>query len=434
VTLVALGGLAGLGGALPGTTLPLLAACAGTFAMTRARIAGTREARLLDAGLLAVLAAGVGQTLPMPGGLVSLLSPQAWPLRSMLHVETTGAWWPVSVDARATRDTLALASAAVLLFWAARDAFARGGVRTAARLVAWSGLVVTMTALAQRATAPGLVLWRWAPADPGSQPFGFFVNRNHFATWLLMAGGLTAGYLVAHRRSHRADHASRRLLVRDWLADGNGLILAGALVIMLLGVAASLSRAAILGAGAALVLAGVFASRARERGPALRAGGVAVALILAAAVVANLDGLERKFESATAVSRATIWRETAPVIRDFWLTGTGLGTYSLTMLRYQQTDPALHFNQAHSEYVQLLAEGGLILALPILLAGAAWLRLAGQRFRTDAHEAVWIRVGAAAGLAAAAVQGIFETGLRVPANALLAALLAAIVVHRRGES
>jgi hypothetical protein len=44
---------------------------------------------------------------------------------------------------------------------------------------------------------------------------------------------------------------------------------------------------------------------------------------------------------------------------------------------------------------------------------------------------VWIRIGAAAGIAGLAVQGTFETGLRMPANALLFALLAAIVVHKR---
>jgi uncharacterized membrane protein AbrB (regulator of aidB expression) len=91
----------------------------------------------------------------------------------------------------------------------------------------------------------------------------------------------------------------------------------------------------------------------------------------------------------------------------------------------------VHFNQAHSEYVQLVAEGGLLLTLPALVAIFVWLRLARRQLQRDVHETWWLRVGAAAGLLAAAVQGIFETGWRVPANALLCALLAAIVVHER---
>jgi hypothetical protein len=42
---------------------------------------------------------------------------------------------------------------------------------------------------------------------------------------------------------------------------------------------------------------------------------------------------------------------------------------------------------------------------------------------------LWLRIGAAAGILGLAVQSVFETGLRMPANALLFALLAAIVVH-----
>ena len=42
---------------------------------------------------------------------------------------------------------------------------------------------------------------------------------------------------------------------------------------------------------------------------------------------------------------------------------------------------------------------------------------------------VWIRTGAAAGIVGVAVQSIWETGLRLPANGLLFAALCAIVVH-----
>jgi O-antigen ligase len=87
------------------------------------------------------------------------------------------------------------------------------------------------------------------------------------------------------------------------------------------------------------------------------------------------------------------------------------------------------FNQAHSEYLQLAAEGGLPLLAAAAGAAAAFIRLAASRLRGDATGVFWIRAGAAAGLAAAALQSVWENGLRIPANALLAAILAAIVVH-----
>jgi hypothetical protein len=49
----------------------------------------------------------------------------------------------------------------------------------------------------------------------------------------------------------------------------------------------------------------------------------------------------------------------------------------------------------------------------------------------DASGTYWIRAGAATGLLAVALQSFWETGLVMPANAALAAVLAAIAVHER---
>ena len=117
------------------------------------------------------------------------------------------------------------------------------------------------------------------------------------------------------------------------------------------------------------------------------------------------------------------------MIRDFWLTGTGAGTYAQSMLKYQTTTKRVLFNQAHNEYLQLLAEGGLLLSVPALVALLAWIRIAWRRLQQETQAMRWVRTGAAAGIAGLAVQGLFETGLRMPANAMLFALLAAIVVH-----
>ena len=45
---------------------------------------------------------------------------------------------------------------------------------------------------------------------------------------------------------------------------------------------------------------------------------------------------------------------------------------------------------------------------------------------------VWIRIGAAAGIVGVLVQSIWETGLRLPANGLLFAVLCAIVIYEDG--
>ena len=214
---------------------------------------------------------------------------------------------------------------------------------------------------------------------------------------------------------------------------------------MLLGVAASLSRSALVGFGAAAVSGWLFGRRRSD----LRSSATHVvmaatgAVVLGLMVVVDPEQLASRVEStwrATPTDRLTIWAETMPMVRDFWPAGVGAGAYSLGMLVYQQTKVAMahlqvggwaHFNQAHSHYLQVLAEGGVLVTLPVVVALASLVIAARRALREQLGEAVWIRIGAACGLIAIATQSIWETSLRMPANAMLCATLAAVVIYQR---
>jgi len=70
--------------------------------------------------------------------------------------------------------------------------------------------------------------------------------------------------------------------------------------------------------------------------------------------------------------------------------------------------------------------------IPAAVAILTGIRQIVLRLRRDDSTIFWIRVGAASGMVAAAVQSVWETGLRMPANAALFALLAAIALHDAG--
>jgi O-antigen ligase len=106
-----------------------------------------------------------------------------------------------------------------------------------------------------------------------------------------------------------------------------------------------------------------------------------------------------------------------------------VGTFLTSMGVYQRSSPGLIFNQAHNHYLQVAAEGGLLVGLPVLAALAAFTAAARRSLHADRSGMYWMRAGAAAGLFGVAIQSIWETGLTVPANAALASVLAAIVVH-----
>ena len=159
--------------------------------------------------------------------------------------------------------------------------------------------------------------------------------------------------------------------------------------------------------------------------------GAAVFALAIATYLANFDELAGRFAEALerGNDRTEIWRQTLPIVRDFALTGTGEGTFSRAMLVYQEGDRQLLFNHAHNQYLQIAAEGGLLVGVPALCAGLALVTVLFRRLRGDDTALFWIRAGATAGLVGVAVQSLWETGLRMPANGVLFAVCAALAVH-----
>ena len=103
------------------------------------------------------------------------------------------------------------------------------------------------------------------------------------------------------------------------------------------------------------------------------------------------------------------------------------------MFLYQQTARQVLFNHAHNEYLQLLSEGGAIMLAIVFAGGVLLVRAARVGLAGDHGPHRYIRIGACAALAGVAVQSIWETGLRAPANLLLAAILAALAVRPLGR-
>jgi O-antigen ligase len=118
------------------------------------------------------------------------------------------------------------------------------------------------------------------------------------------------------------------------------------------------------------------------------------------------------------------------VVRDFPFFGTGLNTYSDAMLFYQQRNPGVHLAQAHNDYLQVLAEGGLLVVIPASIAVTLIVLAIFRNLRAARPEArgYWIRAGAAVGLMAMAVQEVVEFSLQIPADALLFCTLAAVAL------
>ena len=389
----------------------------------------------LQVWLAVFLAATAAQLLPLPSRLLDVISPSARTALSQLAL-VMPEWPSISIDESATRLTLAVNVCLAIVFLSALRIFETGGVRLFARGIALAGLLLSLIAIAQDSTSRGLMYWRWKPLSEGSPPFGPFVNRNHFATWAVLAIPLTLGYLAAHLGAHQERHspmaAFRRRVVT--FLDGRAILLVASATVMTVALVITLSRSGLLGIAVAAATAAVLAARYHGgRHPrALRWLVIAAvgAVVLTLAAISPRTIVSRLARTqVSAADRLTIWKDTVPVVRDFWLTGTGAGTYETSMLVFQRASPGVRFNQAHNHYLQAASEGGVLLCAPLVIALSLFVRHGWARTAADASGMYWIRAGALAGLAGAAAQSLWETGLITPANAALACVLCAVVLH-----
>jgi len=373
--------------------------------------------------------------VPVSASIRGAIAPASARVESALYVGTPerpaeAQPRPLTLDPSATEWAVALGAALVLLFWSARAIASRRGLRATARGIAWIGLALSALALLQHGSAPDRVYWWIRPGGRRPSPFGPFVNRNDLATWLIMAAPLVVGYAVARVQSRRRRDSGAFDIAAT--IDATTLWLGASVFFMVATLLVTVSRSALIGevAGAAGFL---WLARGRMRRSSIgwltAIGGT---LVAGAATYASWNTLATRMEETLALGlggRREIWDLTWRMAADFRLAGIGVGAYERVMALYQPLPHVFYFNHAHNEYLQLMAEGGLILAVPAAVAAgaASW-----QIWRSvDAHRTAvfWIRAGAAGGLIAAAVQSVWNTGLRLPANAVLFALLAAMAVH-----
>jgi hypothetical protein len=425
----------------------LLLAIAGVVAAPNRTLRFPAAWRRLDAALALVVLAILIQLMPLPRAVLAVISPHTLEVRRALRFAPLGApepgWASLTINPEATAYALGTVVLGILSLWIARALFAAGGSsRKVCRALAVFGAAAAVAAMVQKVVAPTLVLGILQPDARSTNPMGAFTNRNHFAAWLLMIATLTCGYFIAHLRIHPFQRG--RALVKQLLSSG-ALPTAAAAVVTIGVLLITLSRSAAAGLGAAGIAGGVM-GRPRmqiERTSLPMTVGMAGVIILIFVMFIDVDGWAKRFEqsfapSVTGFSRTRIWRETVPIVADFPLAGTGAGTYSDAMAHYQQTrywvgsmQRWAHFNNAHSHYVQVASEGGLLVTMPAVTAIAYLWGLGRRALRGDKGEMFWARVGAAAGLVGLAVQSIWEVALTMPANAVLAGVLAGLLIYKR---
>jgi O-antigen ligase len=257
-----------------------------------------------------------------------------------------------------------------------------------------------------------------------AQPFGSFVNRHNFAAYMEMTIAVPLGLMFAG-----AVPRDKRLLVITAIGlMGIALLLSG-------------SRGGLVALLAEIFFLLILTTETRSYGQlALKIG---LAVLLVATIVAGSiliggeSSLTRLAETATSnditTNRTHIWNVTLSVIRAYPIFGTGLGGFSAAYTNYDTLNGMERVEQAHNDYLQILADAGLV---GLIIAAFFVFQLFRNGLKHAKSSNLFRRgvaVGALAGCFAILVHSLFDFVLHTTAVTYLFVTLVALVVVSAGK-
>lgn len=251
---------------------------------------------------------------------------------------------------------------------------------------------------------------------------GTFVSRNAFATFLGMGATLGLALLLG---------GGGRSVRGGWLAPSRvtGAVLWATLGIVLLALLGTQSRMGLVAAVAGLALVGLAMPGGRGRGTGWAGfAGFALVLLVAGAGLADRAILT----VGDAAHRLELWRQVAAMIWARPWTGYGLDAFAPAFELHHRPslEPGLIWDHAHSVYLALWAEMGLIAgSLPPLAGVLAARRLVRLRRARPADSL--LPVAGLGALCVAAVHSLADFSLEVQGNVLLLLSILALGLARR---
>jgi len=344
--------------------LPLLAMA--LFTITRDGV--RREALWPLAILIAALAVPLVQMIPLPPALWTALPGRAVIAEGFKAGGVSLPWLPISLAPSGTLDALLSLIPPAAIFLAALNMDERER-RLLTLVVVACALLGTLLGAAQVGSGQDSGLRFYAVTNADSA-VGFFANRNHYAALLVIALPLTA-YWLAYSEGRSGGQTAVYMLIA-----------AGVLVVFLVSLGVTRSRAGIgLGALAVLLSAVLlwFSSSVPRIVPVLLVAGLMIGGGLVSAFA--LDPLMHRFQDPVASeARVTLLPGLMAAIKTFMPVGSGLGSFVPVYQIFERPETVLaqYVNHAHDDYLEILIETGLIGAA-LILAFIAWYVQAGVR-------------------------------------------------------
>ena len=312
---------------------------------------------------------------------------------------------------------------ALLFFVVLNNLHAQEMTHAIAFTLVFTGMLIAAYAIYQFATGSNMVLGRVSVYH--GRAGGTFYNPNNLAEMLELLAPLGLCYVLVGRLSHVAK-----------------ILIGYASVVMLAGVGVTVSRGGIVATGVALAALGMVLLCQRN----YRIQGIVLlaAVIGTGAVIApKIESVRLRFEELSSADhraddmRMSIWRAAARMWMDHLWLGVGPGQFDNRFPEYRPADVQPHPEWAHNDYLNTLADygvvgTGLVAAAWVLLywgVGKTWkhMRTAPDDFARKKSSRFAFMLGSALGLMCILIHSAVEFPLHTPGVAVVAITLMALL-------
>ncbi len=333
----------------------------------------------------------------------------------------------LSSDLEATRGTASILLALVVYGLLGANFLAnRERLRVTSTFLAFWGLAISIFALLQHFTWNGKFYWFRPALSDLSSPFGPFANHNHFAGYAELLIGLPIGLIVSNgvRKDERLFYGFVTVVI------GVALVI-------------SLSRGGMIGFLVGAIFIALLSTKLKKEHPARPSvmssamkglAGVAIIAAIAASLVwIGADPVVNRIvdnKETLSSSRTWIWSGAWSVFTAHPITGAGLGSFQTVFPQRSEYDGSWGYvQQAHNDYLQVLADGGIIGGVLMIWFMVLVLRDIFRGVRSHDPLLAGIALGCGGGIVALLVHSLIDFNLQLPSNSMLFLLLCSMAAY-----
>lgn len=367
------------------------------------------QIKLLLLTILGFICYGAFQTVPLPSSVLKLISPRSFQMQSFYSLDAKSAM-PISFNVYGTLYETIRSVAFLTVFAISGACFAkRDKLIETLKALSIFGFSLAIFALVQHATWHKGIYW-FRELTMGGVPFGPFVNRNHFAGLMGMLVPLGLGLAITQQEK------------------GKKLLFGFMTVIMAVSLFFSLSRGGITSFFAGMSLFALLMLQRNRESRKVWIIAFFIAVVLSYVIYLGIDPIIERFykTDVSGEERLLVWSSTWNAIKDFWPTGSGLGSFLNIFHLYSPLSvQGGIYDHAHNDYLEFLLETGLPGAF-FLLAFLSLMIYTVTRNRLQGSNDV-LRTAALSAAFTMMVHSFFDFNLHILSNMLVFACVLGMV-------